>query len=191
MWKSGIEVTPVHVFNRAITFKIQTSANDSWIASFVYGSCLTRLRSSLWEHLTQVATTIHIPWILCGDFNEITGNLVDSSRMHDFQNFISHNGLLDAGFQGNQYTGSNNLWELIESCNELTGRSFPLTSLINVRFGFDHTPFCLTFQDSQPRKKNRFIFPRMWADHPQFIEIVAKAWDVRVEGLRAIFSPGK
>lgn len=32
------------------------------------------------------------------------------------------------------------------------------------------------------RKKSRFIFQRMWLEHPTFMSVVAKAWDTHVEG---------
>lgn len=50
-----------------------------------------------------------------GDFNEITSisekigrRLVDDPGMHDFQRFILTNALIDAGFEANQFTWSNN-----------------------------------------------------------------------------------
>ncbi|KAL3637594.1 hypothetical protein CASFOL_018762 [Castilleja foliolosa] len=48
----------------------------------------------------------------------------------------------------------------------------------------DHSPLLIEFQPSV-QYKSRFIFQRMWLDHPQFHSLVEKVWNCSVTG-----SPG-
>lgn len=129
MWNSEVTVSPFRVFSQAITLNIQFRNHPTFIASFIYASCLARIRLALWEHLSDIATYLRVPWLICGDFNEITshsekfgGRFIDDPGMHDFQNFILTNGLMDAGFVGNSLPGAIIGVELRESGKDWTGR---------------------------------------------------------------------
>ena len=43
----------------------------TWICNAIYVSPVPLIRKKLWEYLKHVHGTIHHPWLLIGDFNEI------------------------------------------------------------------------------------------------------------------------
>lgn len=53
------------------------------------------------------------------------------------------------------------------------------------RLSADHSPLYLSFQGTQKKYKSRFIFQRMWVDHPNLKTVVEQAWNMQVIG-----SPG-
>lgn len=57
MWQEGMEVTPIHVFFQSLTVHRQIPKQPSFVASFIYASCLARLLLSLWTHLLDVAAS--------------------------------------------------------------------------------------------------------------------------------------
>lgn len=78
----------------------------------VYASPNYARRTQLWDDLAHLADSIHLPWVILGDFNVI---LTDAERKggsnnpsprgrQDFQNMIQGCELIDAGFQGSPFT---------------------------------------------------------------------------------------
>lgn len=117
----------MHVMDQAITVKIYEQGKTAIIGSLVYVNCLKRLRRTLWDHLTLMGQHTNSPWIITGDFNIIANILKKTGdrdsyilAIQEFQNFISHNGLLDAGYKGPQFIWCNNLrareriWERLD-----------------------------------------------------------------------------
>lgn len=117
-WKENLTVEPLYCSDQALTVRIHLRRNQAFLASFVYASCLERIRRDLWDHLSgiqQTANTDFIPWLVTGDFNTIAhinekqeGLPVDLPGIQEFQDFIGQNGLLDAGFQGPTFTWCSN-----------------------------------------------------------------------------------
>lgn len=78
------------------------------------------------EHLDAVSPA-QGPWMLLGDFKVISsvvekqgGVESDLGAIHDFQQCISRNGLIDAGYIGENFTWCNNrqgrarIWERLD-----------------------------------------------------------------------------
>lgn len=175
MWNSEVTVSPFRVFSQAITLNIQFRNQPAFIASFIYASCLARIRLALWEHLSDIATYLRVPWLICGDFNEITshsekigGRFTDDPGMHDFQNFILTNGLMDAGFVVNQFTWSNNrrgtsrIWQRLDRAlisHDFLEHFESFTVHHLARLSSDHSPLCLSFQGTQKKIQKSIYFP--------------------------------
>ena len=42
-----------------------------WCCSAVYASPIPSMRENLWEHLVELRSVVHCPWLVLGDFNEV------------------------------------------------------------------------------------------------------------------------
>lgn len=192
LWKPPIQILPMHTNSQSIMVKVQIPHQPDCMVSWVYARCVTRICQQLWDHLNYLSQNIQIPWMISGDFNEIYslsekigGREEDTLGMHDFQDFIQHTGLIDVGFVGNPFTRCNNrngaswIWQrqdrALISINFQD--NFPYLKIIHLtRVGSDHTPLCFQFQNIGTPRRSRFVFQRIWADHPGFLDIVSHAW---------------
>lgn len=127
----------MYVNDQAITIKVRQMNETRVLASFIYASCLKRIRQDLWRHLSDIqqeATGSATLWLLARDFNIIAdinekqgGRNVDLLGMQEFQDFINQNGFIDDGFHGSPFT-----W-----CNNRSGRERIWERLDRVMFNFD------------------------------------------------------
>lgn len=201
LWKPEWEVQHLAMSDQSITLRIQLSGGQSCIVSFVYASCLKRLRRDLWDHLTGIqhlANNTGCPWFVAGDFNTIAnvsenqgGIDVDLNGVQEFQDFMEHNGLIDAGFHRSIYTwcnnrrGSERIQERLDKVmfNMDFQNLFPTARFLHLpRISSDHTPLCFEFQVPEKKKPSGFIFQNMWLDHPSFLHMVKKNWDTPIHG---------
>ncbi|KAA3460646.1 reverse transcriptase [Gossypium australe] len=101
-------------------FHIDADINDSdngvkWRFTGFYGNPIERLRSMSWDLLCHLHNTNLGPWLVVGDFNEITssfekrgGRLRSENQMAKFRNVLEDCGLVDLGFCGRWIHGSEN-----------------------------------------------------------------------------------
>lgn len=138
------------------------------------------------------------PWMLAGDFNIIVdsgekrgGQNLDSGAMHDFQNFIHQNGLVDMGFIGDIFTWCNNRRghaRIRERLDRVLGNLeaqdlFPSCTVSHLpRITSDHSPLLVRWEVEVPQISAGFIFQRMWVDHKDFKKLVAMDWAKPVPG---------
>ncbi|KAL5861834.1 hypothetical protein ACOSQ4_003130 [Xanthoceras sorbifolium] len=131
-----------------------------------------------------------------GDFNAIKSSVESiggsTSRPQwkdDFSNCLADSGLDDLRFNGCFYTWSNhrtvdpilrkldralvNLkWDI--SFRGLEAHFFPSSV-------FDHSPMVVKIVDL-PQRRVPFKFFDLWANHPEFLSLVARVWKDRVDG---------
>lgn len=117
--------------------------------------------------------------LLSGDFNVISniskkigGRITDTFGMHDFQNFLMQEALIDPGFMWDPFTWCNNrrgtsrIGERLDSVLINMGTR-TIIRLCNLpRIYTDHLSLCIKFQMMGTKHKHRFIFQRMWTDRP-------------------------
>lgn len=117
------------------------------------------------EHLDAVSPA-QGPWMLLGDFNVISsvvekqgGVESDLGAIHDFQQCISRNGLIDAGYIGENFTWCNNrqgrarIWERLDRAliNLAWQRAFPAMTVHHLpRVISDHLPLLIKFHGTPP-----------------------------------------
>ena len=84
-----------------------------WRASGFYGHPDARKRYVSWELLNSLRNQCDMPWIVFGDFNEIThpdeklGLLEhDANQMRSFRECLNACGLIDLGFVGRDLLGA-------------------------------------------------------------------------------------
>ncbi|KAJ6670143.1 hypothetical protein OIU85_014250 [Salix viminalis] len=86
--------------------------NKCWLLTVVYANPNPRIRESLWTYFDGLARASNLPWLVMGDFNDIScasekcdGNF--DSRGSAFVDWISRNQLIDLGFSGSKFTWCN------------------------------------------------------------------------------------
>ena len=136
-----------------------------------------------------------MPWVVCGDFNEITladeklGWLDrDANQMWDFRECLSKCGLVDLGFVGQRYTWCNGrlgdqrtlvrLDRVV--ANEAWRCMFSEASAHHLAMSAsDHCMIVLYLKRKMPRRpaKRRFMFEAMWTRDERCRQIIEDAWD--------------
>lgn len=179
---------------------IRCSANflsSDLLYSFVYAKCSYLERRILWDALIE-AKPLTGPWLVGGDFNVVR----DAAECHgtsggrrlameEFNNFILHSGIMDAGFVGSNFTWSNkSIWKRLnrvlispdwgDHFNSIRVEHLP-------RSVSDHSPLFV----SAPvfaRGPSSFRFQSMWTSHPNFPLTVRLNWNLPCEetGMRRL-----
>lgn len=104
MWKGDeVDVDPLVVTDQEMhtTIKVCLSS-PMWIFYIVYASTSLTNRLRLWDNLKHFHNTVTGPWVLCGNFNEVTtgsekfeGNQVNNTRINAFLECLQRIGMHD------------------------------------------------------------------------------------------------
>ncbi|XP_058075797.1 uncharacterized protein LOC131224290 [Magnolia sinica] len=159
----------------------------SILLSFVYTKCSRDQRKALWDDISATNRVFHGPWAIGGDFNSV----IDSTKrlgcrsfgaasVADFRDAIDCAGLNDAGFEGKNFTWSNNRnrtarvwarlnWVLINADWQYKFPTFKVTHL--PRVASDHAPLLLTAPPQLFSGPKLFHFQRMWSLHDDFLQV--------------------
>uniref|UniRef100_A0A2N9GCH6 Reverse transcriptase domain-containing protein n=1 Tax=Fagus sylvatica TaxID=28930 RepID=A0A2N9GCH6_FAGSY len=167
-----------------------------------FGAVISR-RMESWDLLRRLGAESSLPWLVCGDFNEIMDNgekLGFRSRaqrlMNNFREALTDCGLSDLGFQGPKFTWSN----LQSNENVIFARLdrgvstrewlrlFPATKVRILPFApSDHHAVIVdyNFEVTQSiRRKHQFKFQAIWVKREGCEEVVRKAWETPQDGTR-------
>lgn len=87
---------------------------DRWLLSGIYAQPRKPNKIRLFNKLRSVSASMELPWLVTGDFNEIGfahekqgGRVASVSRLLFFQQCMDAFGLQDLGFQGPNFTWTN------------------------------------------------------------------------------------
>ncbi|GFY83129.1 hypothetical protein Acr_02g0013690 [Actinidia rufa] len=151
-------------------------------------------RRQLWDNLSKFNSTVDLPWLLMGDFNNVlnseektNGLPVSPYEMRDFQRCCYELSISDLRHTGLHYTWTNNsVWSKLDR------------AMVNIRwvqeglkavanFGLpgkcsDHSPCVVTMFDIKDEGARPFKFFNMWAQHFDFLDIVSRVWGLQVHG---------
>lgn len=98
------------------SFHIDIEINDNecgavWRLTGFYGNPDSRNKNDSWNLLQQLSNDCNVPWVVLGDFNEITnsfekksGRLRSVYQMNDFRMTLEDCNLNDLGFVGRWFT---------------------------------------------------------------------------------------
>lgn len=177
---------------QAITVRV-TSGSLHWVCSGVYASPIPVNRHLLWDHLRVVANGMQEPWVLLGDFNDISvsseqrGGLFSPSRARMFVDNFDSCGLMDIGAAGMHYTwfrssvGRPPIHKRLDrALSSLLWRTtFPEGGLeVLPRLHSDHSPILLRCGSKvESRGQRPFRFEAAWTLHPRYKNVVSTAWD--------------
>lgn len=198
IWQHPSTVNLLHQTRQTLTCEVAIPGNRPFIYIAVYAGNTRTERCDMWVELLNVyqALSLHLsPWMLGGDFNEITHHSEHSLRevntvtpqMTEFIDCIRQIGVHDLRFQGPQYTWSNHQPEMPiakkldrQLVNSQFIAYYPNSTsyfLPSLTFS-DHTP-CLTDLSHQlPVSGTKpFRFYNYLTKHPQFYQLVTEAWN--------------
>ncbi|MCH91665.1 RNA-directed DNA polymerase (Reverse transcriptase), partial [Trifolium medium] len=90
---------------------------DHWLLTVVYASPREHERSDTWHQIQNLATTIIDPWLVMGDFNEITcpvekkgGVPTDIRKCLQFNRWINDCSLMEVTTVGTKFTWRGPQW---------------------------------------------------------------------------------
>ncbi|KAJ9555234.1 hypothetical protein OSB04_009848 [Centaurea solstitialis] len=173
--------------------------DDSFFATFVYGSNSTTGRRELWSGLRKAKVLMNQgSWVVLGDFNAMLfqhdgygGSSRRNVDMEDFYLCMEDVELFDVSYVGIQYTwcqkpiGGDGILRKLDRilCN------VDFTSLFrdaHVRFlprgVSDHSPGLLSFGGDIRKVVAGFRFDNFVVQHPNFNQLVAEAWHLPTVG---------
>ena len=193
-----IDVAIIRTSSQAIHCRVSdVSSRWSCVVTVVYGECDYERRRDLWADL--VASSYEFgdsPWLVMGDFNAIRspsehsgGSLAWASWKEDLGCCLDSAGLTDVQFSGCRFTWNNKqvaspIWRKLDRAVANTSWEciFPGSSARFLPPSIsDHSPMIVTLVEL-PKRKIPFKFFDYWAAHPDFLQVVASAWEIDVTG---------
>ncbi|KAI9074353.1 hypothetical protein K1719_043647 [Acacia pycnantha] len=152
-----------------------------------------RMWGELWEKLDSIATTMIDPWLLAGDWNEIStcreqkgGGRVNEGRCRRFHDWIEGSRLIDLGvgpfftWRGPKWSGHERVFKSLDRClcNMGWQELFPDSMVkAGVRVSSDHHPLIInTCPESNMRRETTFRFEAAWLKHSDFRNFLLTKW---------------
>lgn len=150
------------------------------------------LRRILWAYIESLAQSINAPWMVLGDFNDVTGAGEKMggaspffSRCNLFNNMIYACGLMDLAFYGPAFIWCNRrkgLRKVQERLDRVLADPnwrllYPEAALIHLpRVHSDHCPILLKLEPGlyADRSKRPFRFQAMWLSEHGFDDMMGK-----------------
>nr|POE73448.1 hypothetical protein CFP56_08751 [Quercus suber] len=115
LWKEGVDVRFKSCSHSHIDVVVHGEGSGGlWRTTGFYGHPITSKRQSSWKLIKSLFAQCKMPWLVCGDFNEIMHpdkkigwKERDADQMGEFKEFLSRCGLIDLGFVGPRFTWCN------------------------------------------------------------------------------------
>jgi hypothetical protein len=167
--------------------------NSVWLLLTIYASPRRSECRKLWNNLSIVASLHNLPWVMLGDFNDITsstekwgGNRLSASHIAEYCDCKNSCNMIDLGFFGPKFTWTNGhpinsliMERLDRAWANLEWRTlFPEASVSHLtRTHSDHCPILLSLYHVIPCSLPcPFRFENIWFSNPDFPKIVEQAW---------------
>lgn len=160
--------------------------------TFVYGDPVIEYRENVWERLTRMSLNRSGPWLMLGDFNEITSNLEkkggrkrSEASFLPFKTMLANCGMLELPSTGNTLSWVGNRRSGKVQCrldravgNEDWHHCFSHTNVDYLRlWGSDHRPIFTRFLHQRKRGKRSFRFDKRWIGKEGFRDAILQGWN--------------
>ena len=199
LWMEEIELHVQTFTLNHIDALIMNDTNNPWRLTGFYGWPDEMMKHKSWQLLKHLHTRHSIPWLCCGDFNEILNSNEKQGRlpkpialMQQFRATLLQCRLVDLGFQGNIYTWNNGRdgvdfvqERLDRACATVEWRDmFPQAQVRHIHAPYsDHNPILIITQPHRlvnAKKKIPRRFEEKWATHPYCEMIIQTSWEADV-----------
>lgn len=198
LWNDNINVHILESSQNWLTCFVTLFDQSTFLFTGVYGPPKCQDRHILWNYLGQLHPC-DLPWILCGDFNQILNkseklSRCDTSRGHkEFANFLNQKSLIEIPSSGNWFTWTNNrkfddvVWERLDRaiCNFEWINWLPHTYYEVLPTASDHSPILIHMEQQHHAKKRYFKFEAMWTKHESCKDVIKNAWNTTTQGSAA------
>lgn len=165
-----------------------------WHLTEFYGDSDTNKRPKSWKKLRHLRKTSELPWLVIGDFNEITsmyekgGSVRPRQQMGNIVDTLNRCSLKDLGFVGPNFTwlyqtaAGDQIRERLDRALATSGwmELFPDAKLFHLTSSAsDHSPLSLHLVGKRRKQKMSLVFrfESMWLKEPRCEEIVHEAWE--------------
>jgi hypothetical protein len=195
LWKTDmVEIKHLCSTEQEIHTSVKVfGSNSTWLLSAIYASPRRSERRMLWQNLSTVAGLHVLPWVMVGDFNDITsseekwgGNRPNASRITEYCDCMNSCNMIDMGFSRPKFTWTNGqpvssliMQRLDRAWANSEWRTLFLEAVVShlTRTHSDHWPILLSlFPINVCNLSRPFRFESMWLSHPEFFTVVANAW---------------
>ncbi|KAL7246982.1 hypothetical protein ACSBR2_001986 [Camellia fascicularis] len=187
-----VDILPPHL--QAFSVIIRRKGEVDWLFTALHASPNSISRSELWNYLVDVAHGLPLPWLIAGDFNEISSNSEKQGgapstqrRLSRFVQVIDECNLTDLGFSGPKFTWTNschglaNIKERLDRalCNDPWHTFFPEAWVQHLpKINSDHCPLLISLIGFVPHLLRRpFRMEAAWLTHPTFETLVQQSWN--------------
>ena len=173
LWNKGIHsFITVEKEPRALHGVIQVTSSTSFFLSIIYANTKHKGRLELWDKLITRSSNIDLPWLVLGDFNEIThqhekigGNQPKLYKMMAYRDTMDKCNLRDLGFVGNKFTWFNKrknrpIFERLDRCWASPNWSLLYPNVVAhtlTRLSSDHNPILLSFNPTPPAPSQKYF----------------------------------
>ena len=197
LWKEDVKLHIQTYSPNHIEALILNGLDPSWRLTDFYGWPEEQKKRESSQLLKHLHTRFSVPWLCCGDFNEILQSLEKQGRlpkqqqpMMEFRAALLHCGLVDLGFQGNIFTwnkghlGDAFVQERLDrACANSEWQSlFPHAEVFHIQSSYsNHNPiFINIFVPNQICRKKKVPrrFEEKWAYHEGCEAIIRATWEV-------------
>ncbi|KAK7263331.1 hypothetical protein RJT34_30919 [Clitoria ternatea] len=187
----SVQMEIIDIYPQAVTVGMN-QGSCRWVCSTIYAKPHLHKHKLLWDYLMNLRDSIHCPWVLIGDFNEVSnasevkGGIFNPVAAAGFLHMIEQSDLLDLSSVGQKFTWvrkggvRQRLSKRLDRalCNGSWRTTFPEAFMENLpRVSLDHSPILLRCKGTPGCHGRRpFRFQVAWATHPQYEDLVKSSW---------------
>ena len=189
LWRDFFEVEVALNHNQFIHFKISAhNITQAWVTA-VYANPNSIRRRELWHQLNCIASSMHDPWLVGGDFNSILyaeekrgGSQLSSGICPIFNSWFYANQMVDLPFNGPRFTWARgSLSKRLDRALSnkdwiLKFENYSVTNLPRVKS--DHRPVLVRFErnDREVGSIKPFRFLAAWMTDNRFGNFLQDNW---------------
>ena len=203
LWSNEVSVKIQSYSPSHIDAEILPTEGSNWRFTGFYGNPDHHRRMESWDLLRKLGNETLLPWMICGDFNEIVDNgeklgmrSRPQNQMRSFREALSDCRLEDLGYQGPKFTWCNMqsnegvVFARLDRgvCTREWLQLFPSAKVRICPFVLsDHHAVivdCLRTAPNPTQRKHQFRFEAMWIKRENCEEVIRSAWDHPQQGTK-------